>query len=56
MRPQWYSVSDLPYALMWPDDSIWCPKMLAGETFNGYFLFKGHDLILESRIENVEIQ
>lgn len=33
MRPQWFSLDELPYADMWPDDEIWLPHMLGGSTF-----------------------
>lgn len=30
MRPQWFSVSNLPFESMWPDDPHWLPLLLSG--------------------------
>ena len=31
MAPAWFSVNQIPFGRMWPDDSHWLPKVLAGE-------------------------
>ena len=36
---------------MWADDERWYPTMLADKTFKAYYLFEGHDKILEERLE-----
>ena len=33
--PKWFSLSDIPYENMWPDDSIWMPLVLEGKKFKG---------------------
>lgn len=43
MKPQWFKVSELPYASMWTDDQYWLPRVLAGEQLDAVFHFK--DLI-----------
>ncbi|NQY66594.1 MAG: 8-oxo-dGTP diphosphatase [Flavobacteriales bacterium] len=43
--PIWFPEDALPYHNMWADDSIWCPKMLAGEKFIGRFIFNGKMLL-----------
>lgn len=35
MRPQWFSVKDIPYKNMWPDQELWLPYVLNGELFEG---------------------
>ena len=52
MKPQWFDFNEIPYNNMWPDDSFWLPKLLAGEKFTGEFLFKD-SVILEHSLKNV---
>lgn len=53
MRPKWFSVNDIPFKEMWPDDILWFPHLLNGTKFNGYFKFKGHDEIVDYTIKEV---
>lgn len=39
MKPGWFSVADIPFGSMWPDDLIWLPKVLAGNRLRGRFMF-----------------
>lgn len=39
MRPQWFGIEEIPFSLMWPDDSYWLPLLLDGKKFRGRFLF-----------------
>lgn len=39
MKPQWFSIDEIPYASMWPDDEFWLPSCLAGKQCNGAFHF-----------------
>lgn len=43
--PIWTSLAEIPYDEMWADDRIWLPKLLAGETFSGRFLFDGDEML-----------
>ena len=54
MRPQWFSVSSLPFDTMWPDDRFWVPEVLAGKLVRGMFVFGEGDIIQEKNIEVVE--
>lgn len=50
--PIWFPIDDLPWHNMWADDSIWYPKLIAGEKFTGRFTFDDktmldHELISE---------
>lgn len=54
MRPQWFDIDKIPFSKMWADDVMWFPLMLQKKTFLGYFKFKGHDLIIEHKLEEVE--
>jgi len=37
--PIWTPVDALPFAEMWEDDRLWLPRLLAGESLEGEFLF-----------------
>ena len=51
MRPKWFNREEIPFGEMWPDDRHWFPLLFAGKNFNAYFKFRGHDEILEHKIE-----
>lgn len=40
-KPFWVSIDAIPYEQMWADDILWLPKLLAGSTVYGRFLFDG---------------
>ncbi|KAJ2828132.1 hypothetical protein GGI24_002471 [Coemansia furcata] len=42
MRPQWFGIRDMPFNLMWADDSLWWPYVLKGQKFVGQFWFKAN--------------
>ncbi len=50
MAPQWCQVENIPFELMWPDDILWLPKVLAGSFVTGRIVFGEGDLILEQEI------
>uniref|UniRef100_A0A665VFS1 Nudix (nucleoside diphosphate linked moiety X)-type motif 1 n=1 Tax=Echeneis naucrates TaxID=173247 RepID=A0A665VFS1_ECHNA len=54
MRPQWFTCDQIPFSEMWADDILWFPLMLQKKKFVGYFKFKGHDVILSHKLEEVE--
>jgi 8-oxo-dGTP diphosphatase len=37
--PIWFHRDELPWHNMWADDIIWYPKLFAGESFTGRFIF-----------------
>jgi 8-oxo-dGTP pyrophosphatase MutT (NUDIX family) len=43
MFPKWFGLEEIPYNEMWPDDSYWLPKVLAGKEVNARFLFGNTD-------------
>lgn len=53
MKPKWFNLSDIPYQKMWPNNSLWFPYMFKGVPFKGYFLYRGEDLILKYKLEEV---
>ncbi len=54
MMPQWYSIDEIPFDKMWPDDIFWLPRMIAGELVRGEFSFGEADVILSKNVEVVE--
>lgn len=54
MKPQWYDVSSIPFAEMWPDDPFWLPKVISGDFIKASFTFDGGDTILEQHVESVD--
>jgi 8-oxo-dGTP pyrophosphatase MutT (NUDIX family) len=53
MKPQWFTLGQIPYSTMWPDDIHWLPKVLSGSFVNGAFLFGENDKVLDFRIREI---
>lgn len=51
MKPQWFSLADIPYTHMWPDDIYWLPHVLYGKQIQGKFLFDESDVIQDYSLE-----
>lgn len=39
IEPAWYPVETIPYTQMWSDTAHWLPRVLAGDTVQGHFVF-----------------
>ena len=39
MKPQWFSLEEIPYASMWQDDAHWLPLVFKGCRIEGQFPF-----------------
>ncbi|BBN02616.1 8-oxo-dGTP diphosphatase [Marchantia polymorpha subsp. ruderalis] len=53
MAPTWFSVADIPYDVMWSDDPLWYPLLLAGQQFKGDFCFTNTTTLTSHTIEVV---
>ena len=53
MNPVWFTVGDIPYNTMWPDDIFWLPKILDGNYIRASFSFGEGDIILDQKVEIV---
>ena len=53
MKPQWFSIDDIPFDTMWPDDKHWFPLFLEGKNFKGKFLFQDFDTIVDYTLEDL---
>lgn len=47
--PVWVPFNEIPYDQMWADDRHWIPRLLAGDRFRAWGLFKG-DVMLDFKI------
>ena len=57
MTPKWFSIDEIPYDQMWPDDIHWLPLFLEGKKFTGTFLFdKPSDATYTSKILKQQLQ
>lgn len=54
MKPMWFTVSDIPYFKMWPDDKFWLPNVLKGDQLKGSFKFGENDAIIEKEVNIVD--
>ncbi|MCS5636307.1 MAG: 8-oxo-dGTP diphosphatase [Myxococcota bacterium] len=43
--PLWTPMGAIPYGEMWADDILWLPRVLAGETVSGFFVFDGDSML-----------
>ncbi len=54
MKPQWFSVDNIPYTDMWPDDPYWLPSVLAGKKVTATFKLDESDAIISHDVKEVE--
>jgi len=53
MRPEWFSVNELPFQDMWPDDIFWLPEVVKGNSLKAMFKFGEKDVVLDKKVEIV---
>ena len=53
MRPEWFSVNELPFQDMWPDDIFWLPEVVKGKLLKAMFKFGEKDVVLDKKVEIV---
>lgn len=54
MAPKWFSINDIPYDTMWPDDPYWLPLVLKGKKVSADFQLNEKDDIISHTITTVE--
>lgn len=47
MKPQWFTIKEIPYEKMWADDKYWLPLFLENKKFKGKFIFDENDKVVE---------
>lgn len=45
MKPQWFSINEIPYAQMWEDDKYWMPIILNGKFVKAKFKFSDENAL-----------
>lgn len=50
---KWFSIKEIPYSQMWPDDSIWMPMILKGKKFRGEMDFNASGEIIRNTLKIV---
>lgn len=53
MNPKWFSINDLPFQDMWPDDIFWLPAVVKGNLLKAMFKFGEKDVVLDKQIDIV---
>jgi len=54
MKPVWFSIDEIPYDQMFPDDKYWLPLVLEGKRINAYFSFDEQWNLLSKEITELE--
>ncbi|MBM5789965.1 8-oxo-dGTP diphosphatase [Candidatus Parcubacteria bacterium] len=54
MKPEWFSVNELPFQEMWPDDIFWLPDVLKGHLLKAMFTFGEQDVVRDKKVEMVQ--
>jgi 8-oxo-dGTP diphosphatase/2-hydroxy-dATP diphosphatase len=50
MLPRWFSMDEVPFMEMWPDDRYWFPFFMRNKQFRAKFLFGEGDRIINYEI------
>ena len=53
MKPEWFSLKNIPYEKMWADDIYWLPIFLENKKFNGKFLLDKNDALISHQLEKI---
>jgi len=50
MNPRWFSIEEIPFKDMWPDDIFWLPEVIKGNLLKAMFKFGEGDIVLDKKI------
>ncbi len=53
MAPKWFKIANIPYEDMWESDTLWLPKVLAGDLVESKVSFGKNDSMLSSEVVTV---
>lgn len=51
IKPEWFTVDNIPYAKMWTDDEHWLPQVLDGQTIEARFKYNDNFEIVEFHVD-----
>jgi 8-oxo-dGTP diphosphatase / 2-hydroxy-dATP diphosphatase len=54
MAPNWFKLTEIPYATMWADDPYWLPAVVEGKRISADFKLDEKDAIVSYEIKEVE--
>lgn len=54
MAPQWFKLSEIPYANMWEDDSVWLPFVLKSKQVRTTCTFTATNELIDARLTIVD--
>lgn len=54
MSPKWFSIKDIPFQEMWPDDEFWFPEVIKSNLIKASFIFGEKDIIKNKEVRIVE--
>ena len=53
MNPKWFSINEIPFQNMWPDDIFWLPEIMKGNLLKAMFKFGENDVVQSKEINIV---
>jgi len=53
MKPQWFSLDNIPFDKMLPDDKLWFDKVLEGKCVGGFVKMDQNLKLIENKIEEI---
>ncbi len=53
MKPEWFSLKNIPYEKMWADDIYWLPMFLENKKFSGKFLLDKNDALVSHQLQQI---
>ncbi len=56
MLPKWFNISEIPYDMMWEDDKIWLPKVIAWEKIEFEFQFLDGKLVNHKEFTRAKLE
>lgn len=54
MNPKWFSLDEIPFENMWPDDIFWLPEVIKGNLLKAVFKFGENDVVEDKKIDIIE--
>ena len=54
VSPHWFSLDNIPYSHMFPEDAIWLPYVLRGEKIKATFEYKGNFELISYTLEELK--
>ncbi|MFA5386229.1 MAG: 8-oxo-dGTP diphosphatase [Candidatus Paceibacterota bacterium] len=54
MKPDWFSIPEIPYSEMWPADNFWLPEVINGNLLKAVIHFGEGDVVLDKKLDIIE--